>query len=361
VPHYCNLFAFVVIADSPTEIASLPSVVAVRPLLMLTGFLGAGKTTLLRSILDDLVTREHLADVILNDRENASIDHEALKDRAAAVSALTASCVCCEGYDELVEMILKASKSRHDVLLIELNGTADPIPLLESFTLLESKFCLRPRWQVCVIDPRHFGKRGRFDDLEKLQLETASHYTISWSSQLTGREELELEKNIQAINPRATRTTASLLADALSQAICNNLRHTFVNKKSDQDRRSPTRFSLDLTSQQTQHERHKIAHEFTGCNIVIPEPVEASRVAAWLENLPASVIRAKALLTLTTEREGRFLYERVGEIVSPNPIPVSAVEKVPCSGIFIGAELNPDEILRLTREHLHLDCHFPKS
>ena len=65
---------------------------------MLTGFLGTGKTTLLRSILDELATREHLADVLLNDRENASIDRETLKDRAANVLALTGSCVCCEGY-----------------------------------------------------------------------------------------------------------------------------------------------------------------------------------------------------------------------------------------------------------------------
>ena len=216
--------------DSSTQIGSLPPVVAVCPLLLLTGFLGAGKTTLLRSVLDGLAKREHLADVLLNDRENATIDRETLKDYAANVSSLTGSCVCCEGFDGLVDMVLKASRSKHDLLLIELNGTADPIPLLESFTLLESKFCLRPRWQVCVIDARHFGKRGSFEDLKKLQLETASHYTISWSSELTGDEERELEKRILAINPQASRTTPSSLADALSRAIHKNRRHTFVKK-----------------------------------------------------------------------------------------------------------------------------------
>ena len=55
--------------------SALPSVIAVRPMLMLTGFLGAGKTTLLRSLLNELTTRGHLADVILNDRENALIDN----------------------------------------------------------------------------------------------------------------------------------------------------------------------------------------------------------------------------------------------------------------------------------------------
>ena len=153
----------------------LSAVVSVRPMLMLTGFLGAGKTTFLRSLLNELADREHLADVILNDRENARLDKETLKNHAANIEALTGSCVCCDGIDKLYDLILKASQSPHSVLLIELNGTADPVPLLESFTLLESKFCLRPRWQVCVLNARNFGKRGRFNELEQLQLETATH------------------------------------------------------------------------------------------------------------------------------------------------------------------------------------------
>lgn len=325
-------------------------------MLMLTGFLGAGKTTLLRSILDGLATRSHLADVLLNDRENASLDRETLKDRAAAVLPLTGSCVCCEGYDELVDMIMRASKSTHDLLLIELNGTADPIPLLESFTLLESKFCLRPRWQVCVIDARHFGKRGHYNELEKLQLETATHYTISWSNELSGKEEIDIEKAIQAINPRATRTTASLLADGLSQAIRRNLRHTLASQAAT----SSTRFSIAAPKPNT-HDRHKIAHEFTGCNIVFPEPVEADCVPRWLALLPDSVIRAKALVTLTTEGDSRFLYERVGKVVSPSPLSVRGSKKVPCSGIFIGPDIDPEEILRVTQEHLGSACHFSKS
>lgn len=200
----------------------LPSLVKVRPMLLLTGFLGAGKTTFLRDMLAHLATREYRADVILNDRENAFIDKETLKGHAADISALTASCVCCDGYEDLVTMILKASESQHDILVIELNGTADPIPLQESFTLLESKFFLRPRWQICVIDARYFRKRRRFNDLESLQLETASHYFISHSSRLTEKEGAELEGAIKTINSGASRTTASLLVDALSQAIASN-------------------------------------------------------------------------------------------------------------------------------------------
>ena len=349
--------------SSKIKIEPLPAVVKVRPLLMFTGFLGAGKTTLLRDMLDQLASREILSDVILNDRENAYLDKSTLKDHAAEVKALTGSCVCCEGFHDLVDMILKASKSQHDVLLIELNGTADPVPLQESFTLLESKFCLRPRWQVCVIDARSFGKRKQFNDLESLQLETASHYYISWFSELSEEGKTEIEKGIQAINSKATRTSATQLADALSEVIRNSSGHTLASKKPTPQLHSPLAFNPTQNTQQTTDERHRLAHAFTGCQIIIPEPVEESRVKAWLERLPSSVIRAKALVSLCcdADKDRRHLYERVGNNVSPEPISARAYTKAPRSGIFIGADLDPIELLNLTQEHLHPKCHFPDA
>jgi len=327
-------------------------------MLMLSGFLGAGKTTLLRSVLDELSSRGHLADVILNDRENARIDHETLRDHAASIEALTGSCVCCEGFDQLCGMILKVAKSPNDVLLIELNGTADPVPLLETFTLLESKFLLHPRWQVCVVDGRHFGKRSRFHELEKLQLETASHYFLSHTSELSEEEERDLEQTVKSINSGASRTTASDLADTLSLAIGQNHRRAIVSEgRAEKGKLLPD----PATAAPNLHDRHQLAHEFTGCNIVFPASVESSRIIPWLEKLPKSVIRAKALMTLKSDPGCRYLYERVGQDVSPRPLPVRAIDKVPCSGLFIGPDLEPEEILRHTCETLHPDCHFPKK
>lgn len=336
----------------------LPSLVKVRPMLLLTGFLGAGKTTFLRDVLAHLATREYRADIILNDRENAFIDKETLKGHAADISALTASCVCCDGYEDLVTMILKASESQHDILVIELNGTADPIPLQESFTLLESKFFLRPRWQICVIDARYFRKRRRFNDLESLQLETASHYFISHSSNLTEKERAELEGAIKTINSGASRTTASLLVDALSQAIASNSSHVLANSDSGRGQPCSTKFEVIPQSTENLREHKKLAHQFTGCNIILPEAIDSPRIFNWLESLPPSVMRAKALLSLAKDDEHRYLFERVGQVVSPHPISVRAIENVPCSGIFIGADLDPEEILRSTKKNLHPDCHF---
>lgn len=332
----------------------LPSLTPVRPMLMLTGFLGAGKTTLLRDILDELSRYEHLADVILNDRENARLDRETLRDHAVSVEALTGSCVCCEGLDQLCGMILKAAKTAHEILLIELNGTADPVPLQETFTLLESNFLLQPRWQVCVIDGRHFGHRSHFRELEKLQLETASHYYLSHASSLTAQELNQLTQTVKAINPRASQTDAPKLAKALSQAVRQGRRFALTTAQ-EGGQSSYKRPTPHL------HDRHQLAHEFTGCNIIFPTVIDDSRVIPWLENLPASVIRAKALMTLRSDPGRRHLYERVGQEIPPRPIPVRAIDKVPCSGLFIGPDLHPEEILQLTCKTLHPDCHFPSK
>jgi len=339
---------------------SLPSVVKMRPMLMFTGFLGAGKTTLLRELLEKLVTKEILSDVILNDRENAYIDRARLKGLALNAKALTGACVCCDGYHDIMDMMHKSAESKTDVLLIELNGTSDPTPLLESFTLLESKFVLRPRWQICVIDPRHFGERSRFKGLEALQLETASHYYISWSTTLSADEESKIEEQIKVINPRASRTNASQLAEDLDRSIQKNQNYTLVSQKKNDKRYNMLDVGVASSAATKSDERHALAHEFTGCQILIPEPVESSRIGKWLEKLPDSVIRVKALICKSSDADQRYLYERVGDVISPEPEHPYSHNEVTCSGVFIGADLDPVEILKITREYLHPACHFPE-
>ena len=113
-----------------------------KPLLFLTGFLGAGKTTLLRALLNEYRESGRSADVILNDFENAELDASTLPPGAASIAPIApiaASCACCDSLESLVELCLAAQKSEGDALFIELNGTADPLPLLETFTLLDKK------------------------------------------------------------------------------------------------------------------------------------------------------------------------------------------------------------------------------
>jgi len=328
--------------------------VRVRPLVMFTGFLGAGKTTMLRNTLNALAEHDILADVILNDRENANLDCETLRDHAASVIPLAGSCVCCDSLEELTAMLLTAAGSGHDTLFLEVNGTSDPLPLQESFTLLESRFLLRPRWQVCVIDARSFRKRKYYNPLEELQLQTSSHVYLSHTTGLNYKQKLELYKKIEEINPRATHTDPKLLAKNLVKLLTHARRHTTVLPSTEAKKSPNHRFNI--REPQTKHTNHHLAHEFTGCQILFPEPLSEEKIIRWLEALPDDVIRAKALIQTISQPDTRHLFERVGTVVSPDPFPVPIREKVPTSAILLGADLNPEALISLTRELLHPHC-----
>lgn len=328
--------------------SGLPAIRLAKPMVMVTGFLGAGKTTFLRGLIDHL--REwHLAtDVILNDHENAALDAETLRGKAAAVEALAATCACCEGLEPLVDLALAAGRSRHDTLLIELNGTADPLPLLESFTLLEAKLRLRPRWQVCVVDARHFGKRGPYDALEHRQLQTASHFLIRHERGMTAVERSSILARIRAANERATETDPRTMAAELARAVSREQR-LLLKDVPVRSKRLP---SLD---------GHRLAHEFTGCQILLPVRVRREAMWRFLAALPTGVLRAKALATVDDEPGVRRLFERVGTELMGDPLVVPLSDRVPSSVICIGPDLDPAMLLKIARREFGRACRFPTA
>ncbi|MBG7607343.1 MAG: GTP-binding protein [Verrucomicrobia bacterium] len=320
-----------------------------KPLVVITGFLGAGKTTFLRGLLEATAPYQIKADVILNDYENAYLDSETLRATAASVEPIAASCACCEGMDFLIDLSVSAASSRNELLFIELNGTADPIPLLESFTLLESKLLRAPRWHVCILDARHLGKNTSHRRLRELQLETASHFALSHSETLTSLERSTLYERIRAINPLASETTPELLAAALA---------SLSNRMTWSKPASSRQHGEFLFPKEKNHHTH-LAHSFTGCQILLPDVLSRSVMWEWLAALPECVIRAKALVSTPDEPGIRRLFERVGNELMADPLEVPISPRVPSSAILIGPDLDPEEILASAHRILGETCTCP--
>lgn len=326
------------------SLAPLPALVKYRPLILITGFLGAGKTTFLRDLLDHVKSQDLTADVILNDYENAALDAETLHGKAEFVAALAASCACCNGLNDLVQLAITAQASRSSVLVAELNGTADPLPLLETFTLLENKLHYRPRWQVCVVDARHFGKREEFSALEILQLHTASHFLLSHTA---GTNRAALIDQVRSINPHATEITAARLSSHLVTNIAAM--------------RSSVSFGQQEEVKIPHRHGHHLAHAFTGCQILLPPRVRENTILGWLAALPESVYRAKALVSLVDSPEVRRLFERVADEIMPDPLVVPISQRVPPSAILIGPQLDPPGLLELSQRHFGPLAKFPEE
>lgn len=340
--------------NPPPETSSTPATpVKTKPLLFLTGFLGAGKTTLLRNLLLELKDRGRMADVILNDFANADLDAATLPESTACnIAPIAASCACCDSLDDLMALCASAGKSEGDLLLIELNGTADPLALFEAFTLLEDKLSFFPRWQVGVVDARHWGARQDLDLLEKRQLETAGYWLLSHEDAVPTEQGEAIGESVRALLPHAFRITPSQMADALVEEIEGNrssigspfaLRFKPVT--------TPAAPSLIVSSSSIHDPVHHLSHRFTGCQVPLPPKVRRESILTFLKNLPDWVIRAKALVSLVDAPGCRWLFQRSGFDPIPPPLPTPDIEKVPPSLVCVGAQLDPEALREMAIEH----------
>ena len=314
-----------------------------KPFLLITGFLGAGKTTLLRNLLHELGARNVKADVILNDFSNADIDVATLNPSLlSSVAPLAAGCACCDSLEELVQLCKTASNAKGDLLLVELNGTADPLVLLETFTLMEKRLAFFPRYQVCVIDARYWGKRDEFEILERRQLETAGFWYISHKNKVSKNRLKSVKELIKKTSSNSKEADIEELVDLLTKE---------VKEKKDSSNESVALSDSFISNNSKQKHlkdaAHKLSHRFTGCQFSLPEKVDSEVMQRLMNSLPNWVLRAKALVSILNEPHSRWLFEKVGAEIIQNPIPIYELPDTPSSLMCIGPKLAPDKIRKL--------------
>ena len=313
-----------------------------RPLLLVAGFLGSGKTSLIRSLLAQFLRRNIKADVILNDIANASVDAASINpDHAASISPLAASCACCESLEELLSLCRTANEGEGDLLLIELNGTADPLGVLEPFALLRRELSMSPMIHACVIDVRHWGKRGELTALEERQMRGAGLYLLSHQDLVTNTEIEAVENVVTDAFPESFQTDASQLADLLVSATLEGAGDGVSGS-----REWPQFSAVKCRDDQV----HLLSHQVRGCEIPLPPKVRRAGIEQLLMNLPDSVLRAKALVKTVEDPGSQWLFERCGREVSPSPLPVPAGTRIPSSLLCMGMNLDSAAIRMLVSE-----------
>ncbi|APZ47407.1 cobalamin biosynthesis protein CobW [Polaribacter reichenbachii] len=144
-------------------------------IITIVGFLGAGKTTLLKYLSNSFSENGWSPFIILNDYENANMDAQQflnlvdIKD----IKALTGSCICCSGINELRNAVNRIPKRNKGVTLIEANGTSDACALMEFLGVgLNEQFL--PPIQIAVVDVHNWQKREEHNDLEANQVQVSS-------------------------------------------------------------------------------------------------------------------------------------------------------------------------------------------
>ena len=142
-----------------------------EPIVTIVGFLGAGKTTLLKHLAVTLQNDGWDPYVILNDYADAELDAQQLAESLSTgtVRALTGSCICCDGIDELRSSVNAIPPRDKGITLIEANGTSDACTLMGFLGVgLDDRFL--PPVQVSVVDVKNWQNRGYLNDLEAEQV-----------------------------------------------------------------------------------------------------------------------------------------------------------------------------------------------
>ena len=238
-----------------------------------------------------------------------------------------------------------ASSGKGDLLVLELNGTADPLAIIENFSLLKDSLPFSPMMQICMVDARKWGNRDQLTPIEKRQMEASSLHFLSYTDLASEDDITRVENLVKDEFPQSQRITKERLAKALISC----------TQKSGENISELNLSTINLgefsDSDSGHHDEvHLLSHQVKGCQVSLPPKVRNSSMERLLKKLPKEVLRAKALVKVIEQPGSRWLFERVGNEISPSPISVSDITNLSSSLLCIGLDLDALKIKQLVSD-----------
>jgi G3E family GTPase len=185
------------------------------PVLLITGFLGSGKTTLLNRLLKTRAFAR--AAVVVNEYGEVSIDHVLVKAPRARVRILDAGCLCGHVHEEVASSLLDLHAKRaiggardFDVVLIEMSGLADPVPVIQILLTdrdVSARFELKS--VVAVADGVHGAAHLARHTESVKQAAVADTIVISKTDLAAAAQLQALSAELAAVNPGAWQLRVS--------------------------------------------------------------------------------------------------------------------------------------------------------
>jgi G3E family GTPase len=332
------------------------------PIVVVVGFLGAGKTTFIRDLLPLLEKRSLDPFVIINDYANARVDASSLKEEGRSVTPLNGNCICCDSIAELMNVLLEIPIAEGRLVLIEANGTTDSTALLEHLLVspeLRQRF--EPVLQVAVVNVERWQKRHWHNELERLQVETASHIVFTRQETSSAERFAEVRSDIDWFNERGKWIKPEAFAlemDKLVQdAAPASIDSENVELESGGSKPDPVKQNHSHSKNQNHehdhdhghehHDQHQLSHAFIGLEIKLPDPTPASQLHRWLKSLPKEVLRVKGVVRLAEEPDRWFQFQLVDAVVGEAKLfELPQKPAVPACAVLIGVGLDKVEIQR---------------
>ncbi len=317
------------------------------PLVIVVGFLGAGKTTFLRDLLPQLEARGLEPYVLINDYANARVDASSLQKDGRVVSPISGNCICCDSLAELFNVLLEIPLSENRIVLVEANGTTDPAPLIEHLlvnSILRERF--DPLIQVTIVDLKRWQRRHWHNELERMQVEHASHIQFTREEEVSKERYAEVRSDIDWFNPKAQWVKSDRFAVQLVEIARQASSYKGPEEK-------PEKVQQECHENHHDHEHthdgnpgnHELSHAFIGIELELPDPMPAEHLQIWLNSLPSDVLRVKGVVRLSEEPECWYQFQRVEKFGGDASLyQLSQQPIVPACAVLIGVHLDEQAI-----------------
>jgi G3E family GTPase len=250
-------------------------------IITIVGFLGAGKTTLLRHLISKSIDSGWKPFIILNDYENANLDARQFTDKIDPVyiRALTGSCICCSGINELRNYVNRIPERPNGIAFIEANGTSDSSALMEFLGVgVDPRFL--PPIQVSVVDVKNWQKRGVHNELESNQVQVSSLMVLTHTKYISESRKAEVIEELIEINPLAE----ILNMDAIDVSFLPKL--------------------LPSKNEAKKMDHHK--SHWSSCSVDLPDLPHLDSIYALCRSLPNTILRVKGCTKIGEEQ--RYTY-----------------------------------------------------
>jgi G3E family GTPase len=294
-------------------------------IISVVGFLGAGKTTLLKHLMTNYISNGWNPFIILNDYENAALDAQQFleENEPQFVKALSGSCICCSGLNELRVFINDIPERPNGITLIEANGTTDACSLL-SFLGVGLKKRFLPPIQLSVVDVKNWQKRGIHNELEAHQVQASSLIVLTHANSISEERMKQVTNELKRLNPLAKVTRLEALDSTLIPEL------------------SPTKNEINSFDHLKSH--------WSSCSTDLPRLAHSNTIHAICKAIPEHILRIKGCTQIAHAKKYTY-FERTpsGQVfIKPfNGIPTTGSKL-----IAIGPGSDPKLIERIINDNL---------
>ena len=324
-------------------------------IIVLTGFLGSGKTTLLMRMLSHLKREGKRVAVIINELGDVNLDG-LLVDGDVPMSELLSGCICCTIRGDLgLALTGLVERERPDVILIESTGAANPMEIIDVVT--EASMLVKTRLQavVTVVDGGFFMEQvekavGKTWRLLREQVRGATHVVVNKVDLLdaVGADERmrtaatteKLRVAVRAVNAHAALELVERCEVDVA-GLLGGHKHS-DHKHEEHNHECGAGWKHDHAHTHDEH-HHSHSHLLVFTKY-LQESIDSAQFTREMRELPASVYRAKGIVTFSDTGQRVMFQYAYRELEC---MPIAPGREVHDVAVFIGEHLPEQELERL--------------